>query len=120
MREDVETEGRVFSFVVTPIAAGGYVNLYGHDITDRKRAEETLRQAKEEWEQTFNTVPDFVAILDDQHRIVRANRPMAERLGVTPEQCVGLRCYEAVHGTDSAARVLPACSNLPGRPRTYR
>ena len=79
-----------------------------------------MRQAKEEWEQTFDTVPDFVAILDDQHRIVRANRPMAERLGVTPEQCVGLRCYEAVHGTDTAARVLPARADLPRWPGTYR
>ena len=69
------------------------------EIAARKQADETLRQAKEEWEQTFNTVPDCVAILDDQYRIVRANRPMAERLGVAPEQCVGLRCYEAVHGT---------------------
>ena len=39
-----------------------------------------------------------VAILDDQHRIIRANRSMAERLGMTPEQCVGSRCYEVVHG----------------------
>ena len=69
------------------------------EIAARKQVEETLRQAKEEWEQTYNTVPDLVAILDDQHRIVRANRAMAQRLGMTPEQCVGLRCYESVHGT---------------------
>ena len=31
--------GRVLSFLVAPIAGGGYVNLYGRDITDRKRAE---------------------------------------------------------------------------------
>ena len=77
------------------------------EIAARKQAEETLRQAKEEWEQTYNTVPDLVAILDDQHRIVRANRAMAERLGVTPEQCVGLRCYEAVHGTTEPPDFCP-------------
>ena len=36
-----------------------------------------------------------------------ANRPMAERLGVTPEQCVGLRCYEAVHGTTQPPEFCP-------------
>ena len=77
------------------------------EIAARRQAEETLRQAKEEWEQTFNTVPDCVAILDDQHRIVRANRPMAERLGMTPEQCVGLRCYETVHGTTQPPDYCP-------------
>ena len=77
------------------------------EIAARTRAEETLRQAKEEWELTYNTVPDLVAILDDQHRIVRANRAMAERLGVTTEQCVGLYCYEAVHGTAQPPESCP-------------
>ncbi|MBI4764266.1 MAG: PAS domain-containing protein [Deltaproteobacteria bacterium] len=72
--------------------------LVFRDITEREKAEDALSQAKEEWEQTFHTVPDLLAILDHQHRIVRVNRSMADRLGVTPEQCIGLRCYEAVHG----------------------
>ena len=72
-----------------------------------KRENESLRQAKEDWEQTFNTIPDFVAILDDQHRVVRANRAMAERLGVTTEQCVGLHCYEAIHGTAQPPEFCP-------------
>ncbi len=74
-------------------AAGSF-----RDITERKRAEESLQRAKDEWEQTFNTVPDLMAVLDDQHHIVRVNRAMAKRLGVTPDKCVGLTCYEAVHG----------------------
>ena len=42
---EVESEGRTFSFAVVPVTDAGYVNLYGADITDRKRAEEQLRQA---------------------------------------------------------------------------
>jgi PAS domain S-box-containing protein len=77
------------------------------DITERKQAEDRTRQATEDWEQTFNTVPDLVAILDDQHRIVRANRAMADRLGVTTEQCIGLHCYESVHGTAQPPEFCP-------------
>ena len=40
-----------------------------------RKAEEAMRQAREDWKQTFDTVPDFVAILDDQHRVVRATAP---------------------------------------------
>ncbi len=82
-------------------ASGRIIRSIGmvHDITERKRAEEATLRAKEEWEQTFDTVPDLVAILDDQHRIVRVNRAMADRLGLAPEQCIGLHCYEAVHET---------------------
>ena len=34
------------------------------DITERKQDEETIRRAKEEWELTFNSDPDLIAILE--------------------------------------------------------
>jgi PAS domain S-box-containing protein len=69
------------------------------DITERKRSEELLVQAKQEWEQTFNAIPDLIAILGNNHQIIRANKAMADKLGVTTERAVGLTCYEHVHGT---------------------
>lgn len=77
------------------------------EITERKKAEEALRLSEAKWEQTFDTVPDLLAILDCQHRIVRVNRAMAERLGVTPEQCIGLKCHEAVHGATCPPLICP-------------
>ena len=69
------------------------------DITERKQAEEEVFRSKEDWERTFDAVSDLIAILDTEYRIVRVNRAMAARLGVTPEECTGLPCYSAVHGT---------------------
>ena len=60
----------------------------------------------------FNSVPDLIAILDRQHRIVRVNQPMAERLGRTPEQCVGLKCYESVHGSSEPPSNCPHALTL--------
>ncbi len=77
------------------------------DVTDLKDTERALRRSKEEWEQTFNTVPDLVAILDNQHRIVRVNRAMADRLGLPFDECIGLRCYEAIHGAREAPAFCP-------------
>ena len=42
-RVEEEHAGSVLSFDVVPIREAGYVNLYGRDITERKRAEEALR-----------------------------------------------------------------------------
>jgi PAS domain S-box-containing protein len=67
----------------------------------------TRPQAEDEWERTFNTLPDLVAILDCDHRIVRVNRAMAERLGRTVEECVGLRCCEGVHGLSNPPSFCP-------------
>jgi PAS domain S-box-containing protein len=69
-----------------------------HDITDRKLAEQAVERAKEEWERTFDSVPDLIAIFDDQHRVVRMNRAMAERLGLSTDQCLGRACHEYLHG----------------------
>jgi PAS domain S-box-containing protein len=78
-----------------------------HDITERKRIEQAILLAKQEWERTFDAVPDLVAILDNQHHIMRLNRSMAERLGRTPQECIGLKCYESVHGTACAPDYCP-------------
>jgi PAS domain S-box-containing protein len=39
---------RVISLVFAPIVDGGYVNIYGRDITERKRAEASLAEKAEE------------------------------------------------------------------------
>ncbi len=82
------------------------------DITERKQAEEKLRRAKEEWERTFDSVPDMVTIIDDQYRVLRVNEATARRLGRKAEECVGLRCYEAVHGLSEPPDFCPHSRTL--------
>ncbi len=74
---------------------------------ERKLAEEAIMQANNEWERTFNAVPDMLMILDDGYRIVRVNEAMADRLGVIPDEAVGLICYEHVHGTKEPPPFCP-------------
>jgi PAS domain S-box-containing protein len=62
------------------------------------RRQEQIRRAKEEWELTFNTVPDPVLLLDDQYRIRYANRAAARLTGVEPTELTDRVCYEALHG----------------------
>ena len=99
------------SLTVSPIrdtmgkVVGG--STIARDITDRKQKEETILMAKEDWERTFDSVPDLIAIIDTDYRIVRANNAMATRLGVTPEECIGLKCYRVVHGTTEPPSFCP-------------
>lgn len=50
------------------------------------------------WELTFDAVPDAIAIIDRQHRILRVNRAMAERLNRPPGECIGQICHICIHG----------------------
>ena len=69
--------------------------------------EEALRRAKEEWERTFDAVPDLVAILDEHHHIVRVNRRMAKVLETKPEDLIGRACYEVMHHSSGPLPICP-------------
>ncbi|MGO9533061.1 MAG: PocR ligand-binding domain-containing protein [Syntrophobacteraceae bacterium] len=92
------------------VLRGGFGTV--QDITESKQAEEELLRAKQEWEQTFDSVPDLIAVLDTQYRIVRVNREMAKRLGRTPEQVVGLYCYKSIHDSASPPYFCPHTQTL--------
>lgn len=79
----------------------------GEDITLRKEMENQIIQARDEWVSTFNAVPDLIAVIDREHRIIQVNQAMADRLGVTPAQAIGLKCHEVVHGTRQPPHFCP-------------
>jgi PAS domain S-box-containing protein len=77
----------------------GYFVALFEEITEQKRVEGELRKARRDWELTFDNMPDYVAVLDKDFRIVRANKPFANYFGADPESIKGLFCYKCVHGT---------------------
>ena len=83
------------------------ISTIARDITQRKKTDDEILQAKEEWEHTFDSVPDLIAILDTNFRVVRANKAMANRLNVDPEEAIGLTCYNVVHGLNTPPPFCP-------------
>ena len=49
-RTQLQCGERTFSLTFAPVPEGGYVNVYALDITERNRAEEQLREARDELE----------------------------------------------------------------------
>lgn len=76
-------------------------------IRERVRSAKAIEQAKQEWEQTFDAVPDLISIIDTQHKILRVNRTMAQRCGKAPDELIGLPCHEVVHGCSTAPDYCP-------------
>lgn len=85
----------------------GYMVAFLKDITEHKRIMTALFRAKAEWEHTFDVVPDLIALIDRDHRIIRVNRAMAARMGSEPRQLVGSTCFEAVHGLSAPPDFCP-------------
>ncbi|MBI4813072.1 MAG: PAS domain S-box protein [Methanobacterium sp.] len=83
------------------------ISTIARDITQRKKTDDAILRAKEEWEHTFDSVPDLIAILDTNFHVIRANRAMANRLKVDPEEAIGLSCYNVVHGLSAPPSFCP-------------
>ena len=81
------------------------------DISARKKAEERIKLAKEEWEQTFDAIPDIVAVIDNQHVIRRANKALAARLGIKRE---ALSEHGAMTPSCGLGEPLSTCPGSPG------
>lgn len=76
-------------------------------IEELLQAEKTVKHARQDWENTFNSVPDYIALLDKQHTITRVNRAMAELLNVNPMAAVGQKCYVCMHNTSKPPDYCP-------------
>ena len=92
--------------------------LVGCGVGGRRilRTESTILDAKDQWERTFDAVPDFIAILDPEMRIIRCNRAMADGLGISVAELPGSRCHAVLHGGDHP----PAGCPYPRMIRTGR
>jgi len=99
--------GTILLVTLAPVVEEGYLNAYGVDITELKRTQEEFRNARDEWERTFESVPDLIFILDMNHRIIRINKIAAERLGCKKEEIVGRFCYEVIHDEKAPPEFCP-------------
>lgn len=79
------------------------------DITERKQAEEKIKQVAEEWRITFDSITDLVSIHDKDLRIIRVNKAFADAVNMRPEELVGKTCYQLVHGTSEP---VPTCPHM--------
>jgi len=52
-------------------------------------------------------VPDLIMILDNEYRVVRINKAMADRVGRTPKDLVGQSCYDVFHGAEKPVALCP-------------
>ncbi|KYK20199.1 hypothetical protein AYK25_01285 [Thermoplasmatales archaeon SM1-50] len=88
------------------------VILLIEDITDIKQTEEKIKHGIQEWETTFNAITEMVFIQDNNFSILKANRSFANFLNIKPEECIGKKCYQLLHGTHTSSESCPCASIL--------
>lgn len=77
------------------------------NITERKRIEESLRASERQMDLILNSTTELVAYYDTELRVIWANRSSAESVGKSPEDLVGMHCYEIWY------QAQEPCDNCP-------
>ena len=94
--------GKILHFRNEPLRNkyGKIVGLFGiaRDITQRKKANEALRESEERLRSLLENIPDFVITVDRNHKILMINRGIPGI--ITVEQAIGTEvftCVEPAH-----------------------
>jgi PAS domain S-box-containing protein len=91
------------------------------DITDRKRAEQALRDSEEQWKAVFENNPTMYFMVDATGTIMSVNPFGAEQLGYTAEELIGRPVQNLFHEADREAvqRNTAICLEQLGRAMSW-
>jgi PAS domain S-box-containing protein len=81
-------------------------------ILERKQNELSIIQAKEEWQKSFDAIPDIVTIQDTNMRIVRANKTAHRFFNVQLGELKDRYCYEVFRGISNPCHGCPMTETI--------
>ncbi len=84
-----------------------FYQMIFRDLTEQRKLEKKIREAKRNLEAIFDGIQDFISIQSADYTILRLNRSVAKKHNATFNELIGRKCYEAYY-----QRTLP-CEGCP-------
>jgi PAS domain S-box-containing protein len=75
-----------------------------------------MEQANRHWMEVFDAISDFIVVHDQQDKILRVNRSLADLVGIAPDYLIGadMRALDALSTGDSPPSSCPFCRTSEG------
>ena len=133
-RKDFDFEHRL----LMPDGSVKYVRVVGHpstgdesgnfefvgavmDVTERRQAEEALRESEEQWKAVFENNPTMYFMVDAGGTVLSVNTFGAEQLGYTVDELIGDTVLKVFYEPDreAAKEKVALCLEQPGRSMSW-
>jgi PAS domain S-box-containing protein len=98
---EVQCGNTVYSLALTPVLNADDVNIYGRDITERKRAGEALRQSEQKHRVLVQSSSDAILMVDTDRNIISFNRAFLDLFGFRWEEVEG-RSTRILHPSEES------------------
>lgn len=78
-----------------------------NELQERKKAEEKVRRASENWNKTFDAMHDGIALLDADMRIIQSNMIFREFVQRSEDELKNKHCFHFIHNTECPIEDCP-------------
>src|SRR6266436_3569301 len=112
----VITDPREGVFVPEDIRLLSTLATHAAVVIANARFFEMVRRAKEQWETAFDALSEGIAVVDDEGRVKRSNRALADLLNTPLQNVVGTPLGEALLGKPNALQELLTATRRGERP----
>jgi PAS domain S-box-containing protein len=110
---EVEFSEESYSFNITPIFQEGYVNIYGRNITERKKSEMALNAEKEFVDDILNSSMDTVFVFNPENgRAVRWNNQFKQVSGYSDQEIASIKAPDSYYNEEDLKRAAEATKNV--------
>lgn len=111
----------LYSFPLKDLSTGKMKGLieYFRDITERKEAEEALREREELYRTLVHTAQEGISLVDPKEKILFVNPKMAELLGYSPEELIGKTLTDFISQTDNELIIKETLRRKKGETSRY-
>ncbi len=110
---EVEIEDKIYSFSITPIQEEGYTNIYGRDVTERKKSEVALKIEKEFTEDILNSSLDTIFVFEPETgKAIRWNKAFKEVTGYSDEEISSMRAPDSYYSEEDLRKGAEASKKV--------
>jgi PAS domain S-box-containing protein len=100
--QHAKSDGSLFDAEVSlnpvDLSSGRHLLAIVRDITDRKKAEEDLRESEVTSRALLNAITDVAALVDFNGNVINANPAMADRFNIKMDELVGCSLWDLLPG----------------------